>query len=185
METDRPHLVLVTGIMASGKSSVAQRLAERFARSVHLRGDTFRTMIVHGRAERKVPLDDEAFRQVELRYAISADAAARYLDAGFRVVYQDVVIGEPLRRVARDLAHHRLHVIVLCPRADVVSARDRSRHKRAYHDAGLIEHYDRVLREGTPRIGRWLDTSELEIEDTVLEILADLEGARVTAADVA
>jgi predicted kinase len=142
-------------------------------------------MIVHGRAERRVPLDDEAYRQVEVRYAIASDAAARYLDAGFKVVYQDVVIGEALRRVARNLAHHRLHVVVLCPRADVVSTRDRSRHKRAYDDTARIEHYDRVLRRGTPRIGRWLDTSELEVEETVLEILADLEGARVTAADVA
>ena len=184
MPTNGPHLILVTGIMASGKSSVAQRLAERFTRSVHLRGDTFRTMIVHGRAERKVPLDDEAYRQVELRYAIAADAAAHFLGAGFTVVYQDVVIGEALRRVARDLARHRLHVVVLCPRADVVVTRDRSRHKRAYADFGLVDHYDRVLREGTPRIGRWFDTSDIEVEDTVLEILADLEGARVTLADV-
>jgi adenylylsulfate kinase-like enzyme len=34
-----PCVILVTGIMASGKSTVAQRLAERFEQSVYLRGD--------------------------------------------------------------------------------------------------------------------------------------------------
>jgi predicted kinase len=46
-----PRIVLITGNMAAGKSSVAQALAERLPRSVHLRGDAFRRMIVNGRAE--------------------------------------------------------------------------------------------------------------------------------------
>ena len=56
------HLVaiVVTGIMAAGKSTVAQLLAERFARSVQLRGDAFRRMIVRGQAPITSPLSDEA-----------------------------------------------------------------------------------------------------------------------------
>ena len=46
-----PRVILITGIMAAGKSTVAQHLAERLPRSVHLRGDVFRRMIVGGRAE--------------------------------------------------------------------------------------------------------------------------------------
>lgn len=45
----RSAVVLVTGVMASGKSTVAQLLAERLPGSVHLRGDGFRQMIVSGR----------------------------------------------------------------------------------------------------------------------------------------
>jgi dephospho-CoA kinase len=42
-----PHgIVLITGIQADGKSTVAQMLAERLPRSVHLRGDLFRRAIV-------------------------------------------------------------------------------------------------------------------------------------------
>jgi adenylylsulfate kinase-like enzyme len=40
---------LVTGIQAAGKSTVAQALAEKFERSVHVRGDLFRRMMVNGR----------------------------------------------------------------------------------------------------------------------------------------
>ena len=44
-------VIVVTGIQAAGKSTIAQALAERLERSVHLRGDVFRRMIVSGRAD--------------------------------------------------------------------------------------------------------------------------------------
>jgi predicted kinase len=181
MASRPPQLILVTGIMASGKSSTAQRLAERLSPSVHLRGDAFRTMIVNGREERFVPPSEEALQQVDLRYRISAAAAALYLEAGFHVVYQDVIFGIALRNVARRLARHDLRVVVLCPRPDVVAARDAKREKDAY-DTAEPEHYHRVLSEGTPRIGLWIDTSEHEVEETVDVILARLDAARVTVA---
>lgn len=49
MKSSRQAMILITGIMASGKSTVAQLLAERLDRSVHLRGDMFRKMIVNDR----------------------------------------------------------------------------------------------------------------------------------------
>lgn len=58
-------IVLITGAMASGKSTVAQALAERLPRSVHLRGDVFRRMIVNGRAEMTFELSAEARRQLQ------------------------------------------------------------------------------------------------------------------------
>lgn len=41
-----PCVVLITGVMAAGKSTVAQLLAESLPRAVHVRGDVFRRMIV-------------------------------------------------------------------------------------------------------------------------------------------
>jgi predicted kinase len=178
-----PRLILVTGIMAAGKSSTAQRLAERLSPSAHLRGDAFRRMIVNGREERLVPPSDEALRQVDLRYRISAAAAALYLEAGFNVVYQDVIFGLALDGVVRRLVRHDLHVVVLCPRPEVVAARDEQREKDAYVTAEP-EHYYRVLTAGTPRLGLWIDTSEQEVDETVCLILAGLARARVTAADL-
>lgn len=61
-------VVLVTGIQAAGKSTVAQLLAERLPRSVHVRGDLFRRMVVNDRAEMTPGPTDEALRQLRLRY---------------------------------------------------------------------------------------------------------------------
>jgi predicted kinase len=61
-------VVLVTGAMASGKSTVAQLLAERLPRSVHLRGDSFRRMIVSSREEFTPPPTIGATAQLRLRY---------------------------------------------------------------------------------------------------------------------
>src|SRR5690349_1261468 len=99
MEITTPSIIIITGIMASGKSTVAQALAERLPISVHLRGDVFRRMIVNGRAEMTPPLSDEATAQLRLRYQLAAQAAHSYCQAGFTVVYQDIIIGPMLEDV--------------------------------------------------------------------------------------
>lgn len=174
-----PSLFLITGIMAAGKSTVAQRLAERLPRSVHLRGDAFRKMIVSGRAEMTGALSDEAAGQLELRYRLAADAARGYLEAGFWVVYQDVIVGESLPRVIDALPAAPLFVVVLCPDAEVAAARDHERLKTGYSEAFTAEAFDRTLRDETPRLGLWLDTSALSVAATVDTILAGLGTARV------
>ena len=47
----RVSVILITGIQAAGKSTVAQALAESLPNSVHVRGDLFRRMIVNGRVD--------------------------------------------------------------------------------------------------------------------------------------
>jgi hypothetical protein len=42
-----------------------------------------------------------------------------------------------------------------------------------------VEDLDGALRTGTPRIGLWLDTSDLTVEQTVDAILAGRDRARV------
>ncbi|MGI6358652.1 MAG: hypothetical protein ACOX2K_08190 [Bacillota bacterium] len=46
-----PAIFIVTGIMATGKSTVAELLTRQFSRGVHLRGDVFRCVIDTGREE--------------------------------------------------------------------------------------------------------------------------------------
>ncbi|AUX25551.1 phosphotransferase [Sorangium cellulosum] len=180
--SDSPSILLITGLMAAGKSTVAQRLAERLPRSVHLRGDVFRRMIVGGQAEMGFELSEEAERQLRLRYRIAAAAADLYFQAGFTVVHQDIVLGPGLAEVVRYYADRPLHVVVLCPRPAVVAAREAGRAKRGYQDTSAVLDFDRVLRAETPRLGLWLDTSELTVAETVDEILGRLGEARVSGA---
>ena len=67
--------MLVTGVMAAGKATVAQLLAERFERSAHLRGDRFRRMIVRGNA---APNTDAFEAELRLRYTLGAQSADGY-----------------------------------------------------------------------------------------------------------
>ncbi|UUZ82018.1 zeta toxin family protein [Paenibacillus sp. P26] len=68
----RRGIFLISGIMASGKSTVAQSLAEEMDKSVHVRGDVFRRMIVSGRAEMVPEAPEEALSQLKLRYRLAA-----------------------------------------------------------------------------------------------------------------
>ncbi|GGU66605.1 AAA family ATPase [Streptomyces lavendofoliae] len=172
-------VVLVTGVMAAGKSTVAQALAERLPRAAHVRGDVFRRMIVSGRADMAPDAGDEALAQLRLRYRLSAATADAYADAGFTAVVQDVVLGPELAAFTRLVRTRPLHVVVLAPRPDVVAAREAGRDKTGYGGGWTPELLDRGLREETARIGLWLDTSELTVEGTVDAILGDLDRALV------
>jgi len=170
-------IVIVTGMMASGKSSVAQGLAERLHPSVHLRGDGFRRMIVNGRADMAARPPAGATEQLMLRYRAACDVARMYHGAGFNVVYQDVIIGPALRRVVDLLDGLPLCLAVLCPTRAVIEQREAGRAKSAY-GAFTIDQLHAVF-EQTPRIGLWVDNSAQSVEATVDHILAGLDRARI------
>ncbi|GAP50958.1 AAA family ATPase [Streptomyces azureus] len=171
-------VVLVTGVMAAGKSTVAQALAETLPRAAHVRGDVFRRMIVSGREEYVPGAGDEAEAQLRLRYCLSAATADAYAEAGFTAVVQDVVLGEDLRTYAGLVRTRPLYVVVLAPRPEAVAAREAERSKTGYGAAWTVGMLDEALRTRTPRIGLWLDTSELTVEQTVEAIVAERERAR-------
>ncbi|RXZ80284.1 phosphotransferase [Paenibacillaceae bacterium] len=173
MMKGQPGIILITGIMASGKSTVAQLLAERFDKSVHLRGDAFRRMIVNDRKEIQPDGDSEMLEQLRLRYQLTAQAADTYVQAGFTVIVQDVVIGKMLNNFVSFIQSKPFYVVVLCPNTSVVALREAGRAKTGY-GAWTVTALDKVLREETPEIGLWLDSSELSAEETVSEILANL-----------
>ncbi|MFC8516639.1 AAA family ATPase [Streptomyces sp. NPDC057257] len=173
-------VVVVTGVMASGKSTVAQALAERLPRAAHVRGDVFRRMVVSGR-EDYVPgtaPGSEGEAQLRLRYWLSAATADAYAEAGFTAVVQDVLLGEELRRYVDLIRTRPVYVVVLAPNPEAVAAREAGRAKTGY-GAWTVADLDEELRARTPRLGLWLDTSGLTVGETVEAILAGRERARV------
>jgi predicted kinase len=176
-EAELPEILVVTGIMAAGKSTVAQALAERLPRAVHLRGDVFRRMIVSGRVEVTPDLPAEAMRQLDLRYELAATVAGRYADSGFTVVWQDVILGPALARVSQLLRGRRFGVVVLCPSPEAVAEREAGRAKTGY-GAWTPADLDRGLRADTPRLGLWLDSSGLTVDETVDALLARIAESR-------
>jgi predicted kinase len=178
-------IVVVTGIMAAGKSTVAQALAQRLPRSVHLRGDIFRRFIVNGQAPVTPENWTEAEQQLHLRYQLAANAAITYARAGFAVVHQDVILGSEVPHVLALLRKSpgRIFLIVLVPAPGVAAERDRLRTKTGYTDWTPHE-LDEGLRTETPHIGLWLDNSALNVEQTVDAILDQIEMAEVTCSEI-
>lgn len=174
MLTEGPSIILITGIMASGKSTVAQLLAERLENSVHLRGDIFRRMIVNNRKEMHPEAGNDELNQLRLRYQLAAHSADTYFQSGFTVVVQDVVVGPMLHDFISYIQSRPLYVVVLCPNSSVVTLRESARVKKGY-GVWTVEELDRLLRDETPRIGMWLDSSEWTPEETVNEILTRLQ----------
>lgn len=169
---------VVTGVMAAGKSTVAELLARRFERGVHVRGDLFRKMIVRGRDPITPELGDEALRQLDLRQRIAASVANDYWRDDFTVVLQDVYAGAGLANVVGRIEISPLYVVVLNPRPDVVAAREQQRTKSGYGEWD-VESLCASFAEETPHIGLWLDTSELTPDETVEKILLQRRDARV------
>ncbi len=155
--------------MASGKSSVAQALALRLEKSVHLRGDLFRKMIVNGRKDMSENPTPEALYQLDMRHSLTAKAAIEYYNNGFTVVVQDNFLGEKLSFFSALLDPYPTYVIVLDPTAETIEEREHSRSKKGYIGFTVNNLHKKFLEE-TPKIGLWLDTSNMSIEQTVNEI---------------
>ncbi|MBO1908172.1 AAA family ATPase [Microvirga sp. 3-52] len=167
------RLLIITGAMAAGKSTIAERLARRLDRSVHLRGDVFRKMIVNGAAAMGPELSPEAARQLALRHRLACEVAEGYLDAGFSVVYQDILIGPALQEVADRLHHRSPAIIVLAPKPEVLAQRDQDRAKTGYGEHFPPSVLASALERETPRLGLWVDTSDMSVDEVVERILSE------------
>lgn len=164
--------------MAAGKSTVAELLAQRLARSVHIRGDAFRRMVVNGRADMTLHPDEAALTQLQLRYDLAAHTANQWARLGFDAIVQDMILGPDLEGfIERIDAEHRF-LVVLSPSVSALEWREQQRHKSSemYMSVGAM---DTALRTETTHIGYWLDSSTQTPEETVDDILSNLELARV------
>lgn len=164
------RIYMITGLMASGKSTVGQLLCERMKKSVHLRGDLFRRMIVSGKADMTEQPTQEALQQLYLRYQLTAETAKAYYENGFSVVIQDNYYGPALRHMLEFMEGYPVSVVVLCPDCETIRRREASRAKTGYTGFDVEPLYASFMEE-TPRIGLWLDNASMTPEATVEEIL--------------
>jgi hypothetical protein len=177
---------IVSGVSASGKTTVAGLLAERFERCVVVEGDSLRSLVRRGAAPMTPDLDPEGLAQLELRHRAAARMADVYAEAGFTVVVEDILLGPSLEPFLGELRSRPRRLVVLAPRSEVVAARNRGRGKDGYARF-TVEQLDRALRHETPRLGLWLDSSDQDADATVEDVLrrqdeAECDGVRRAAA---
>lgn len=164
--------------MAAGKSTVAQLLAQRLPKSVHIRGDVFRRMVVNGREDMTLNPSVAANSQLHLRYELAALTADRYAEEGFDAIVQDVIIGNELADFIKRITSPERYLVVLSPSVSALEWREEQRTKAGYvhFSPGAL---DEVLRRETEQIGYWLDSSAQTPDETVDDILTNLTKAAV------
>ena len=178
LSSQRPALIVITGIMAAGKSTIAHLLAQRFARGVHIEADVLQRMIVSGGVWASQPgePDGEVAQQLRLRLKNMCLLARSFFEAGFTVVLDDIIIGDRWHHLQEELHGLPFSLVVLAPRVDVVvQQRDANRSKNPQGHAWAA-HLDHALRTTMAGTGLWLDTSEQTPEETVEEILQQIYG---------
>ena len=167
---------LITGAQASGKSTIAELLASRFARGVHVRGGQFYRWAVRGWVHVGDPDEAEARRLLDLRYRLSSTVADEYSAAGFTCVVQDNIYGEAVARWLDRITARPRHLVVLRPAIAVVEARDAERQraigKVAYWPGYTPAQNDADVATISDELGLWLDTSTQTPDETVEEVIA-------------
>jgi hypothetical protein len=175
---------LVTGAQASGKSTVSDLLARRFERGVHVRGGQFYRWALRGWVHVGDADEPEARRLLDLRYRLSSTVAAEYASAGFTTVVQDNIYGVDVEDWLERIASAPKYLVILRPRVDVVERRDAERQrtlgKTAYRGGFTPSINDEHVASTRRDLGLWLDTSEQSPVETVDEIVARAEAARVS-----
>lgn len=170
--------ILISGIPGAGKTTIARRVAAEFEHAAHLEGDavSFR-FIVSGLVPPQGPPVDEAQRQLELRRKNICLLADSFAQAGFVPVIDDVIVSPGVLDLYRRLLTTRpLRLVQLTPSLEVIERRDAGRDKHVFH---LWNHMHDDL-ERMPRVGFWLDTSELTETETVQAVMANLDEAVIT-----
>ena len=186
--TSVQKVVLITGMQAAGKSTIAPLLAARLGPpAATVDGDVFYRAVVAGAAGMTPNPSPEALRQLQLRYDASALVARHYLAAGFDFVCSDIILGEYVARWLDSFEGvAERHLVVLTPSVESIVERELARGSNSYRDwqgPGMtLADAVRALQEGLediPQRGLWLDTTGQTAEESVAAILADdLEAAR-------
>jgi gluconate kinase len=168
--------IIISGVPGAGKTTVARLLAARFDRAAHLEGDRVSfQFIVSGLVPPQGPPMDEADRQLELRRRNVCLLADSFADAGFVPVIDDVVVSPGILDLYVALLRARpLRLVQLTPAVDVIQRRDTGRDKHVFD---LWGHLHDDLHNRMPRVGLWLDTTDLTAHQAVDAILDGLDQA--------
>ncbi|HKJ24125.1 MAG TPA: hypothetical protein VKB65_04835 [Myxococcota bacterium] len=161
-----PRVILVSGPINAGKTTVCRMLARRLPRTAHVEGDALRHFASWMTLHESLPIT----------LASLADVSRNFLRAGVDVVVDYLLSAEQHADLAGALEREAsaLHSFVLAPPLHV-ALRERGRPLDDWERARIRELYLERIHE--PGFGISLDTGELSAEQTVAEILAHLEAA--------
>jgi hypothetical protein len=172
-----PRIVVISGLPGVGKSTTAARLGRRLPRAAHVEADRLQGLVVSGGVwPDATGIHGEAERQLRLRLRNACLLARSFADDGFTAIVDDIVAGARFRHLLEELEGTPFAFVMLLPDFAHVKARWRAM------GSPFVDSWDWIddeIRLHTPRVGLWLDTTELDEDETVDAILDRFDEATV------
>jgi adenylylsulfate kinase-like enzyme len=168
-------IFLIMGTPASGKSTIAKALMQRFERGLHIPVDDLRHLVVAGLSDMAFEIPPETFRQLRLAREAASVMARMYSDEGFAVAIDDFWLGENPDEDYNRKISRRVTRVLLLPKLETTLKRLYARNPDEGSFKLILESAVRSLQTGIethPKTG-WLviDSSDLSVEQTVDLIL--------------
>jgi len=176
MSADRPCCVIVTGMPGAGKTTVSDLAAQRLPRGAQVGGDTVSMMIRSGSVGFMGAPATEALRQDELCNRNMCALANNFVDFGFTVFLDTVLVDRAeLDFFVALMSPRPVRLVVLAPGIDVCKERNAGRAPEARFDFDGYERLQEDMADAFGDVAWWLDTSEETAPETADRVVAGLE----------
>lgn len=167
--------VIVTGMPGAGKTTIADLVGRRLPRGAQVGGDAVNVMIRSGSVGFMGQPMEEALRQDELCNRNLCALANNFIDFGFTVLMDTVLVDRSeLDFFIALMSPRPVRVVVLAPGIEVCKDRNAN---RAPHEQFDFDGYERLeadmIREFSD-VGWWLDTAHLTAQETAARIASGL-----------
>ena len=173
---------LISGIPASGKTTISKKLAERLNKSVYISADDLRSQITT-QVFPYVNTQEEVKEQSEMIIRKQCNLAKSNLEKGITPICDEVVGKEELSLYKNCLEGYNLLLVTLNPAFHIVVERDNGRSEEQKFDTESNplpypkkwwEHLKQLILTVSDN-GLWVDNSIMTIKETVTYNLQNKE----------